>query len=184
MFVSELGRHLQRLYPDLWFQPRVNASIFRVNRDIRFSKDKTSYEPHIDLWFWHGQRRSWNSPGCYFRLGPKELILGGGMRQLDKSQLDVYREAVLDDKEGKALVKLAARLAKKVSVLGGKGRKTVPRGYVKDHPRAEWLLFNGLNIAYEGRAPEEVGSAAFVGSCARHAKAMWGINDWLLRVVR
>jgi uncharacterized protein (TIGR02453 family) len=57
-FVSAAGEALTDLAPRIEAQPRVNGSIFRVNRDTRFSKDKSPYKDHLDFWFWEGERRS------------------------------------------------------------------------------------------------------------------------------
>lgn len=182
--VSALGPRLQKLSKEIEYEPRVNRSIFRVNRDVRFSKDKTPYKPHIDLWFWHGERGGWNSPGVWFRLRPTEVILGVGMHAFDKPQLDRFREAVLDNKRGAALDKIGQTLTKQGYVLGGRDRKTVPRGYDPDHPRAHWLLHNGLDFSYQGKVPAEARKAAFVGWCAAHAKRLWPLNDWLMQVMK
>lgn len=149
--VCALGPRLQELSKEIQYEPRVNGSIFRVNRDVRFSKDKTPYKPHIDLWFWHGKRSGWNSPGCWFRLRPGEVILGVGMHAFDKPQLDSLREAVLDEKCGRALERLSNKLTESGYVLGGRDRKTVPRGFDREHPRAHWLLHNGLDLSYQGK---------------------------------
>ena len=56
-FVAAIGDKLVKHSPNISAIPKVNGSIFRVNRDIRFSKDKTPYKDHIDLWFWEGDDR-------------------------------------------------------------------------------------------------------------------------------
>ena len=48
-FVEAAGPKLEKVEPRVVWEPRVNGSIFRVNRDIRFSKDKTPYKDHIDF---------------------------------------------------------------------------------------------------------------------------------------
>ncbi|HEX9783748.1 MAG TPA: DUF2461 family protein, partial [Opitutaceae bacterium] len=70
-FVAALGPRLQRISPAVAFAPKVNGSIFRINRDVRFFKDKWPYKDHIDLWFWRGDRRGWDSPGFFFRMYSK-----------------------------------------------------------------------------------------------------------------
>ena len=55
-FVAAIGPRLQKISPTVAFEPRINGSLFRINRDVRFSKDKRPYKDHIDLWFWHGAR--------------------------------------------------------------------------------------------------------------------------------
>jgi uncharacterized protein (TIGR02453 family) len=58
-FIEELGPMLASALPGgLRFEPRVNGSLFRVNRDVRFSKDKRPYKDHIDMWFWRATARA------------------------------------------------------------------------------------------------------------------------------
>lgn len=57
----------------------MNGSIMGINRDIRFSKDKSPYKDHLDLWFWTGDRKGWDTSGFFFRLTPDRLVLGEGM---------------------------------------------------------------------------------------------------------
>src|SRR5690606_19091043 len=127
-FVSALGPALQQLSPGLQAEPRVNGSIFRINRDVRFSKDKTPYKDHLDLWFWEGESRSFACSGLFFRLQAKQLILGAGMHRFDKPWLERYRAAVLDEDKGKALTALLKKAEKAGYAVGGDNLKKVPRG--------------------------------------------------------
>ena len=54
---------LPRLGPGIHAEPRVRGSIFAINRDIRFSNDKSPYKPYLDLWFWQGDGPSRERPG-------------------------------------------------------------------------------------------------------------------------
>ena len=76
-FVEAAGEALVDLAPEIEAQPRVNGSIFRVNRDIRFSKDKRPYKDHRDFWFWEGQRKQAVS-GFFMRITPDALGIGVG----------------------------------------------------------------------------------------------------------
>ena len=135
------------------YEPRINGSLFRINRDVRFAKDKRPYKDHIDLWFWHGDKRGWESPGFFFRMLSDRLILGAGMHRFEKAQLEKFRNAVLDQRAGKAL----AKTVREVSVagpyeIGGATRKSVPRGLDTSHERAGFLLHEGLFASFEGKA--------------------------------
>jgi uncharacterized protein (TIGR02453 family) len=66
-FVVAVADPLAKLAPGIHAEPKVNGSIFRINRDIRFSKDKTPYKDHLDLWFWQGERKAAIS-GFFFPL--------------------------------------------------------------------------------------------------------------------
>ena len=183
-FVAALGPRLQKISPDVQFAPKINGSIFRINRDVRFSKDKTPYKTHLDMWFWHGERRGWGAPGFYFRLAADQLILGAGMHRFEKPHMEAFRHAVVDAKAGAALERAVAKVTKAGPyALGDPGRKTVPRGFDKEHKRARFLLYDGLTVGFECQPPAVVKSAAFVDFCADHFRAMKPLTQWLLKHV-
>lgn len=178
-FVESIGPRLQKVSKTIRYEARVNGSLFRINRDVRFSKDKTPYKAHLDLWFWEGDRRGWESPGFFFRLAPTKLILGAGMHQLSKEQLGTYRDAVVDERSGKALTKVAEQLRRTGYEVGGATRKTVPRGFDPSHPRASLLLHEGLFATRESDVPRSVGAPNFVDECIAHFRAVAPVSKWL-----
>jgi uncharacterized protein (TIGR02453 family) len=182
-FAAALGPQLKRISPKLRFDPRINGSVFRINRDVRFAKDKSPYKNHLDLWFWLGDHKGWDTPGCFFRMLPQRLILGAGMHTFEKDQLERYRRAVVNEKSGKALAALVTKLEKAGYVLAERSRKSVPRGYDPGHPRADLLLLEGLNAGYDGPVPRDVSSPKFVAFCLKHFKAVWPVAEWLSRYV-
>jgi uncharacterized protein (TIGR02453 family) len=182
-FVSTLGPRLKKISLTVAFDPKFNGSIFRINRDVRFARDKTPYRTNLDLWFWHGDRGGWSRPGFFFRLGADKVGFGVGVHQLPKPELDAYREAVVDDRSGKSLVKVIAGVtAAGPYVVKGANRKAVPRGFDPGHARANLLLHEGLWVDFETK-PEAAGKAAFVDQCVKHFAAMWPIGKWLLTEV-
>ena len=70
-----------------------------MNRDTRFSKDKTPYKDHLDFWFWEGERRRALS-GFYMRITPTQLGIGVGAHGFDTEGLAAFRAAVIDTKAG------------------------------------------------------------------------------------
>ncbi|MCI0571315.1 MAG: DUF2461 domain-containing protein [Myxococcaceae bacterium] len=180
-FVTALGPRLKKLSKSIHFEPKVNGSIFRINRDVRFSKDKRPYKTHLDLWFWEGEHRGWDAPGFFFRMSADTLTLGAGMHQFGKEALAAYREAVLDSRKGRALAALVDEVKGSGPYeIGGATRKTVPRGFDARHERAGLLLHEGLWAGLEGRIPPEARSERFVDSCEKHFAALAPINRWLL----
>ena len=157
----------------------MNGSILRINRDIRFSKDKSPYKDHLDLWFWTGDRKGWESSGFFFRLSPDRLLLGAGMHQFAAVVLPRYRAAVLDPRKGAALAAIVARLRKAGYQVGTESYKRVPPGMPADHPRAALLRHGGLHAAWDGKLPRELGTAAFVAFAAKHFAALAPLHRWL-----
>lgn len=179
-FVEVVAEPLQKLIPGIDAEPRVNGSIFRINRDIRFSKDKTPYKDHLDLWFWEGERKGAVS-GLFFRLTRDQLILGAGAHGFDPPRLSAYRDAVVDPAKGKALLKIEKTLDKAGLTLGGAHYKTLPRGYAADDPDiARLLKHNALHAAYHIEHPDSLGSAAFSGFCIDKWKTFAPLHNWLM----
>ena len=113
-----------------------DGKIFRPYRDVRFSADKTPYKTHMGALF---------ERGAYVQLGADGLAAGRGVWHLEGEELKRYRAAVDDDASGRELVGIIAALEKKgVEVLSREALKSAPRGYDKDHPRADLLRRKGL----------------------------------------
>jgi uncharacterized protein (TIGR02453 family) len=180
-FIAALGPRLASELPgEVRYEPRVNGSLFRINRDIRFSKDKTPYKNHIDMWFWQGDRRGWETPGYFMRLLPDRFAIGGGMHHFDKRALDAYRYAVLDEDTGTELQQVLDQVTAAGGYeTGGWSRRGLPRGVAKDHPRAELLRHEGLAAVLETEVPREAGSPHFVDYCLAHFKDVSPVNQWL-----
>jgi uncharacterized protein (TIGR02453 family) len=70
-FVRAMGDCLKELGSGIHAEPRIRGSIFAINRDIRFSSDKTPYKPYLDLWFWQGDGPSRERQGIFFGSPPK-----------------------------------------------------------------------------------------------------------------
>jgi uncharacterized protein (TIGR02453 family) len=182
-FVSALGPRLKAISSTVQFEPRINGSIFRINRDVRFAKDKSPYQTKLDLWFWHGDRKGWNAPGFFLRIAPDMVGMGAGMHGLAGPQLAAFRDAVVEERSGRALVRAVdeVRTAGPYEIRGA-SRKTVPRGFDADGPRASLLLHESLWANLEAK-PAEAMKPTFVGFVFAHLKAMAPIARWLLTEV-
>ncbi|MEI8084108.1 MAG: DUF2461 domain-containing protein [Actinomycetes bacterium] len=108
-FVVAAGEHLRTIRPDIVADPRINGSLFRINRDVRFSKDKTPYKDHLDIWFWEGKRKGAVST-FFFRLTASSSLVGVGSHQFDRDQLARFRQQVQNRVHGPELVRIANSL--------------------------------------------------------------------------
>ena len=178
-FAEALAPRLRKIEPEIAVEPRVNGSIMRINRDLRFSKDKSPYKDHLDLWFWTGDRKGWDASGFFFRLTPDRLLLGAGMYRFEPPALARYRAAVLDGRKGAALAATVAEIRKAGYDVGTELYKRVPAGVPADHPRAALLRHGGLHAGWEGKHPRELGSARIVDLCAKHYAAVAPLHRWL-----
>jgi uncharacterized protein (TIGR02453 family) len=110
--------------------------IFRPNRDIRFSADKTPYKTQIGATLaGHG----------YVQVSADGLAVASGTYSFASDQLARYRRAVALDLPGEALATIVANAeAEGLTITGAGALKTAPRGYPKDHPRIDLLRLKGL----------------------------------------
>jgi uncharacterized protein (TIGR02453 family) len=114
--------------------------LFRMNRDLRFSKDKSPYKSQL------GAMSDEGGKDYYLHLDGKGLMVAAGKYMMEPDQLERYRSAVADDSSGQALERILADLkAQSVKTdMGMPALKSAPRGYAKDHPRIELLRQKGL----------------------------------------
>jgi uncharacterized protein (TIGR02453 family) len=102
--VVTVGQRLRdKTVPDIRLEPMVGKSLFRINRDTRYSPDKTPYHPWVDAIWWAGLRDARRAPAFIFRLSADYLVAGAGIMGLRDTQLDRYRAAVADNSSGRAL---------------------------------------------------------------------------------
>jgi len=180
-FVVAMGEQLRSLGDDIHAEPKVHGSIFAINRDTRFSPDKTPYKTHLDLWFWQGDGPSRERPGYFFRLTPQSLILGAGMHAFSDQALEGYRRAVLDDELGPTLEE-AARTCQ--AEIGGRTYRRLPAGLPAEHPRADWLRHGGLFAELELQpVPPEVFADAFPAWCLQQYQRVAPLQRWLVEVL-
>ncbi len=187
-FVVALGEGLQELSEDIQYDPRTSGSgsIKRIYRDTRFAKDKTPYKTHLGIHFWKGSHdRKMDNPGFFFHMGLDGSWLYGGHYRLPKPLLAAYRQAIVDERLGTEVVSIMERiLAQKGFETGGEHYKRVPQGIDKEHPRADYLRYNGLWAASDWISKEALTSPELVEVCLDHARIMLPLIDWLNRVDR
>ncbi len=182
-FVTAVGQALETIAPAIHAEPKVNRSLFRIQRDTRFSKDKTPYKTHLALFWWEGAGKRMECSGFYFQLQPEALMLGAGVYQFTRPQLKEYRLSVVHPEHGPALAEAVTDLGRRGYEVGGRHYKRVPRGLDKDHPLAELLLHNGVYAWFEAPPPKETHSEALVGYCFDKFIDMLPLHNWLRTMI-
>jgi uncharacterized protein (TIGR02453 family) len=184
-FIGALGDRLKTIVPGIQADPRVNKTLFRINRDTRFRHDKTPYKTHLALWFWEGPRPRMECSGFYFHLEPSKLLLGVGLYCFPRDLVDAYRQSVVHPREGKTLSRVVSSFREKgIYTVGGQHFKKTPSGYDAGHPNAEFLLYKGLHAGVEWPVPAEVFSPNLVDFCFDHFKQMLPLHRWLLALTQ
>lgn len=183
VFVTAMGARLRSIAPQIVAVPKVNKSIFRINRDTRFSQDPSPYKTNLGIYFWDGMKPRMESSGFYFHLEPPNLLLGAGMYMFPNAMLERYRRAVVHPKQGKALAAIIHSLSGVKGIeLGGKHYKRVPAGYDPGHPNAPLLLHKGLYAGFETSIPEEFYSQSLIDYCFERFRLASPLHKWILGV--
>jgi uncharacterized protein (TIGR02453 family) len=147
------------------------GKIFRPNRDIRFSLDKSPYKTNI---------AGTLSKGGYVSFSADGLGVGSGMYMPMTDQLDRLRRAIADDRTGRQLVKLVdAVRADGIDVSAHDELKTAPKGYPKDHPRIDLLRMKGLIVWKQWPIARWIGTAKAKDRVVDVLHAAAPINKWL-----
>ena len=184
-FVTDMGKRIKFLSSNIVADPRRDKSIFRLNRDTRFSINKAPYKAHLGIYFWEGKGKKLENPGFYFQFDAEKILIGVGMHMFPKQFLVSYRDSVVHPKYGKELTKIVNRISKNKSYeLGWEKYKKVPAGYDKNHPKAEYLLFGGFGFLYEAKHPKEFYSKDLISYCFKIFKDMSPVHFWLVDIIK
>lgn len=162
-FVMRMGEMLKPMCPRIVANPKIDKSIFRIYRDVRFSKDKIPYKTHLGIFLWEGPRKKLGNPGFYLHLDKSKILIAGGLYRLPGELLKPYRDAVSDFRKGDRVSKTVKGILKNPDyILGGRHYKRVPRGYDPESPNSDLLMHKGLYIYHEGPLPDVVYSPDFL----------------------
>lgn len=157
-------------------------AIFRINRDIRFSKDKTPYKLEASAILSSAGRKDHSVPGLYLALGPESVKLYGGCYMPDKGQLQAIREAIASD--GKAFRKAigGAAFVKLFKQVQGDANKLLPPEF-KAHAAKEPLIAKKQFYVAAERPPKLVEAPGLMDALMEHWQAMRPFNDWLAKAI-
>jgi uncharacterized protein (TIGR02453 family) len=134
-FVEEIIARLRTEDPALTIAAK--EAIFRLNRDIRFSKDKAPYKTHMAANISAGGRKNYEGPGFYLQFGPDEMMLGGGAYMLENASIYKVRQAIVKNLDEFAALLKDKNFKQKFGTLQGEQNKVLPaefKEYVAPQP--------------------------------------------------
>ncbi len=157
--------------------------LFRLNRDIRFSKDKTPYKTHFSAHFGN----NWNgvaSPSYYLHIDHNgKLMIAGGLYMPDNNQLKLLRDSIVNRPEDFEDVIYDEKLVKTFGNLDSDMKlKRAPQGYDENSPMIEYLKLKSFSVGKEFNVGAVKGDLAdFV---AKHFEIMYPIVKWVNKVAK
>jgi uncharacterized protein (TIGR02453 family) len=167
---------MEALLTELSEQFGGEVKMFRQNRDIRFSPDKSPYKTNT-----YGVLRGTGqaAEGLYASISANGLVAGSGYHLMARDQLERYRAEVADATHGPELSKAVAKAHKSGLELWGDSLATAPRGYPKDHERIVLLRRTSLSLGAMREFGQGIGRADGLRFVARTWLAAAPVTAWL-----
>lgn len=189
LLVEALDARLASIAPEIVGDPK--RSMFRIHRDVRFSRNKAPYKTNAGAWFYHrdagrtvGRVGEGGGAGFYFHIDPTRCFMAGGLWMPGRPELLRVREAIAARPTGLARLTSAPGFRRRFDGLSAEevSLRRVPRGYSPDHPAAEWLKLQSFTAAAPIE-PSVVTSARLVDRLGRDFELLVPLVRWLNRAL-
>ena len=160
-FVADFGEKLREISPHMVADPRLSGgSVFRIYRDVRFSKDKSPYKTNAGVHFRHEVGREVHGPGLYLHLQPGFLFAGTGIWRPNSATAGKIRGAIVSN-PGRWQGIINDDDFSSVYTLEGESLKRAPRGIDPDHPLIDHLKLKSF-VATTSFTEEQACSPDFI----------------------
>jgi uncharacterized protein (TIGR02453 family) len=177
-FIADFGAPLMAISPHFRADPRPNGgSLFRIHRDIRFSKDKSPFKTAAGLHFRHENGRDAHTPGFYLHLEPGGCFMGVGLWRPDTATLRRVRERLVADPQAWERA-VGDRAFRHIFTVSGESLTRVPRGYDPAHPLAEILKLKDIT-AFTPLTQRQVTAPDFLDEFAGLCRTGGALVRWI-----
>ena len=181
-FVADFGERLRAISPHMVADPRpTGGSMFRIYRDVRFSKDKSPYKTNAGAHFRHEVGREVHGPGFYLHLQPGMSFGGAGIWMPNSATLGKIRGAIVEN-PGRWERIVGDEAFESRFNLEGDSLKRAPRGIDPDHPLIEYLKLKSF-AAGTSFDEDDVISPGFIDIYADACRTAAPFSEFLTRAV-
>jgi len=163
---------------------QVKDCTFRINRDIRFSKDKSPYKAHLGVWLSSGAKGA-NRSGYYVHIEKGASFIAGGFYSPDSEELKKVRKEIAffyDDLEEILKEKNFKKEFGSLDINENNSLKSMPRGYEKDHPAIEFLKLKSFTTTQKYDI-SEVTKKDFVAKMSQKLITLKPFNEFINRAL-
>ena len=176
--IATLALKMLDAAPEIEFNPK--RSVFRIYRDVRFSKNKAPYKTNIAASFaLRGKKGPVETPGLYLGIEPGQIFIGGGLYMPSGDQLKAIRHAIATDPEFLSIVR-DKRFRREFGEIEGEKLKKAPLGYPKDHPLIGYITYKQFFVGKVYNHPACF-ERRFAGVAARVFTDAMPFVRWLVR---
>ena len=181
--IGDLLDAMKPLDPSLEMLEVKNCT-FRINRDIRFSKDKSPYKSHVGIWISSGAK-GMNRSGYYIQIEKGASFIAGGLYCPEPEDLKKMRKEIAYFHDDLEAILNAKEFKKEFTDFDRNEKNTLknpPRGYEKDHPAIELLKLK----SFESTQRIDISAVTkkdFVATVSKKLIALKPLNDFINRAL-
>jgi uncharacterized protein (TIGR02453 family) len=178
-FIEAMAPRLHKISPHFIANPRAhNGSMFRIYRDVRFSKDKSPYKQHAACQFRHELGKNAHTVGFYVHMSVEECVFGGGIWMPPNEELLKIRDTIVDNPNAWRDIKTSRTVKKYFGGIGGDGLVRPPRGFDAEHEHIEDLKRKSFFLMRR-ESPEIILDETFVGEVEKTFKAAMPLMKYI-----
>jgi uncharacterized protein (TIGR02453 family) len=128
--VGEIIASIREDDPEMQIEPK--EAIFRIHKDVRFSKDKSPYKTHVSAAINQGGRKDMQNPGIYFQLGAEGVMIAGGIYMPNKEAITHIRRMIQVNMDEFQQILEAEDFKSLYGTLRGEQNKIIPKEFKED----------------------------------------------------
>jgi len=172
-FADVFGAELERRH-----QQTITPRLFRIHRDVRFSKDKTPYNTHIHMAWRVASAPLWWMVGIEL----DRVVIGYGCFGFDKAKLEQWRQRIAGP-EGEALTGILDMLVASGARMEEPELKRVPSPFGADHPRGDLLRRKSLAVWHSDLPVQAAYGEAAPGQLAHKMAEFDSLHHWVTKTL-
>ena len=158
------------------------SCVFRIYRDVRFSKDKSPYKTNLGAFVAPGGKKAM-LPGYYFHVQPAMFFAAAGKHMPDPSELLKIRNAIASKTKEFVRIVEDKKFATRFGELDGDRLSKPPKGFAADHPAIEYLKLKSFTVSEEFSAKDAI-SKDYPKMLAESFKAAYPLVEFLRKALK
>lgn len=180
-FIGDLIEAVKKIDSKVDIEPK--DAIFRINRDVRFSKDKTPYKIQCSALVSKGGRKDMVSPGMYLEFSPEHVRVYGGIYMCDKEQLQNTRNYIVSNLSIFKKLIGSADFKSKFGEIRGEKNKVIPKEF-KEVAEKEPIIFNKQYYYFGQMKPEIVLKEDLMNQILDYYKTSKPLSEFLSKAMQ
>ncbi|SHJ46789.1 DUF2461 domain-containing protein [Aquimarina spongiae] len=181
VFVGKMIEEIQKVDANLMIEPK--DCILRINRDIRFSKDKTPYNLHYTAFISRGGKKDKSIPGFFVRFSPEMVGIMGGCFGPDKEQLLKIRTKIKEDPKTFRKLIEEQQFIEHFGELKGEAMKRIPKEWQQAIEKEPYIANKQFYFVTE-KPSDLILSEQLIEELIGYWKIMQPLNDYLTKAIQ